>query len=320
MKAVIFDSELKFVEDHPVPEPSENEALIRVSMAGICNTDLEIINGYMGFQGIIGHEFAGVVERINGEDQRLSGRRVVGSINCGCGKCEYCRKGLKNHCMNRRVLGIYGKGGSMAEYTTLPIENLYAVPEDVPDEEAVFTEPLAAAFEVTGQVQIKPYDKVLVLGDGKLGLLVSFMLNLSHPDITLVGRHENKLKTARDKNIKSVLLEELKITKSYDLVVESTGSVNGFETALGLVKPRGKIILKSTVAQKKEMNLSRVVVDEITVVGSRCGPFEPALDALSKRLIDVRPLITGIFTFDRAKQAFQKARERDSLKVLVDFR
>ncbi|MBI5181603.1 MAG: alcohol dehydrogenase catalytic domain-containing protein [Nitrospirae bacterium] len=320
MKAVVFDNKLKLADNYPVPKPIENEALIKISTAGICNTDIEITKGYTGFKGVIGHEFVGIVEKINGKDQSLLGKRIVGEINCGCGKCEYCKKGLKNHCPDRKVLGIVNKHGAFAEYITLPLENLHIVSENISDEEAVFTEPLAAAFEITRQIQIKPDDKILIMGDGKLGLLISLALHVSHSNLIITGRHENKLRIAKDKGIETLLFNKLSIKKDYDIVVEATGSAEGFETALKLVKPRGVIVLKSTVAAKKEINLAPVVVDEITVIGSRCGPFEPALDALSKKLIDVNPLITDIFPFDKAKEAFERAIAKDALKVIIDFR
>ena len=320
MKAVFFDGELKFVGDYPVPEPGENEALVRINMAGICNTDLEITRGYMGFRGVIGHEFVGRVEKVNGKDRRLTGRRVVAEINCGCGVCGYCIRGLKNHCPDRKVIGILNKDGAMAEYITVPTGNLLEVPENITDEEAVFTEPLAAAFEITRQTHIRPTDRVLVMGDGKLGLLCCLVLNLAHGDVSLVGKHANKLRIAGEQDVKTLLLERLKAEKSYDVVVECTGSPKGFGTALELVRPHGTVILKSTVAEGMEMNLAPLVINEITVTGSRCGPFAPALRALSRRLIDVRPLITGTFRFDRAGEAFARAKEKDSLKVIIDFR
>lgn len=320
MKAIVFDNELKFVEDYPVPKPEKDEALIKVHMAGICNTDIEITKGYMGFKGIIGHEFVGVVEKIDSSKQGLLGKKVVGEINCGCGVCKYCLKGLRNHCYKRKVLGILNKDGAFAEYITLPLENLHKVPENISDEEAVFTEPLAAAFEVSRQIKIRPEDKILVMGDGKLGLLISFVMKLFNPDLTLVGKHKNKLRIAKKQNTKTIFLDDLNIRKSYDIVIDSTGSANGFDMALGLVKPRGIVVLKSTVAEGMPINLAPVVVDEITVIGSRCGPFKPALEALSKRQINVSPLITKIFKFDKAAEAFDKAKDRDSLKVLIDFR
>jgi threonine dehydrogenase-like Zn-dependent dehydrogenase len=319
MKAVIFEKELKFVDDYLVPEPAEGEALMRVSIAGICGTDLEIIEGYKGFKGVIGHEFVGRVERIKSGDKRLLGKRVVGEINIGCGLCKYCLEGLQNHCASRKAIGISGKDGAMAEYLALPVENLFEVPEGITDEEAVFIEPLASAFEILRQIQIRSDDRILVLGDGKLGLLIAFVLKISYTDVTLVGKHENKLKIAEKKMVKTLFLKNVDRKKEFDVVVDATGSAEGFKTAMGMVKPRGTIVLKSTFTEEQTLNLTGIVVDEITVVGSRCGPFETALNALTQKNVDVRPLITAVFPFDAAKEAFVEAMKRDSLKVLVAF-
>ncbi|RPJ04569.1 MAG: alcohol dehydrogenase [Deltaproteobacteria bacterium] len=320
MKAILFDGDLKFVEHHPPPEPARDEALIRVRLAGICNTDLEITRGYMGFRGILGHEFVGIVERVNGPQQEWVGKRVVGEINCGCGACEYCLRGAKNHCPQRTVLGIAGREGAFAEHITLPVANLWEVPENLLDEEAVFTEPLAATLEIPEEVHIRPTDRLIVLGDGKLGLLASLGLRLTQADITLVGKHENKMKIARDHDIRVVFLRDLKMTKVYDVVVEATGSPEGFGAALKLVRPRGRIVLKSTVADKKEIDLAPIVIDEVQVIGSRCGPFGPALNMLSKRLVDVSPLITGIFPVDRAEEAFEKTKDKKAVNWNSDIR
>ncbi len=320
MKAVLFDGALKFPEDYPAPLPEENEALVRVRLTGICNTDIEITKGYSRFRGVIGHEFVGVVEAVHGPAQGFAGKRVVGEINCGCGRCGYCLKGLKNHCPDRRVLGIVDKDGAMAEYLTLPIENLIEVPAGLSDEEAVFTEPLAAAFEILEQVHIRPADRVLVLGDGKLGLLAALVIRTCHDDITILGKHSSKLKIAGKQDIKVLVFNEETPGNAYDIVVEATGTAGGLETALRMTKPRGIIVLKSTVAAGKTMNLFPVVVNEITVVGSRCGPFGPALSALSERRIDVRPLITGVHAFAGAEEAFREATDRESLKIIIDFR
>lgn len=320
MKAVIFDGELKFREDYPNPLPGEGEALVRVLLSGICNTDLELMRGYRSFRGVLGHEFVGVVETVRGGTEDLTGKRVVGEINFGCGRCGYCRKGMKEHCPERAVLGIAGRDGAMAEYVTLPAENLHEVPESLSEEEAVFAEPLAAAFEVIGQVHLRPTDSVLVMGDGKLGLLIALLLRLSHVDLTLLGRHESKLRIARDEGIRTVRPDGLEGTGGYDVVVEATGSPQGFEAALALVRPRGTVILKSTVAENTPLDLAPVVVNEIHVVGSRCGPFAPALRALAGGFIDVSPLVTAVYPFGKAGEAFRKAAERDSLKVMLDFR
>lgn len=309
-----------FVHDYPVPAPKDNEALVKVLMTGICNTDIELTRGYAGFEGIIGHEFAGVVEEINAPEQSLIGKTVVGEINLGCGRCPLCLEGLQRHCPDRRVLGIHNKDGAMAEYVTLPVENLISVPASLKAEEAVFTEPLASAFEILEQIHVRPTDRVLVLGDGKLGLLASMVLSSFHGDVTLFGRHRSKLEIAERQGIRASLLSEAYVGKAYDVVIEATGAATGLEAALRMTRPRGTIVLKSTVAAGKVMNLFPVVVDEITVVGSRCGPFRPALSALSEGRIDVRSLITGIYRFDQAEEAFDKARDSESLKVIIDFR
>ncbi|MEW6664511.1 MAG: alcohol dehydrogenase catalytic domain-containing protein [Thermodesulfobacteriota bacterium] len=319
MRALEFRKSLRVTEDYPVPEPSVGEALIKVLIAGICNTDIEITKGYMGFEGILGHEFVGMVERINGPDQDLVGKRVVGEINCGCGRCPYCLKGEENHCPGRSVLGIFNRNGCLADYTTLPVKNLLEVPEGIPNRAAVFAEPLAAAFEILQQAQVRPAHRVLVLGDGKLGLLISLTLSLTQAEVMLVGKHPEKLAIARSQNVKATILSDLKEERIYDIVVEATGTVSGFEQAMRLVRPRGTIVLKSTIASEKPLNLSQIVVDEIAVLGSRCGPFKPALNALQRRWIDVEPLISREFPFAQAREAFDLSRTKGIIKVLVNF-
>lgn len=320
MKAVVFNKTLELVNNYQKPVPASSEALVKVLMAGICNTDLEIARGYQDFRGIPGHEFVGIVEEVNGQSKELIGKRVVGEINCGCGTCDFCQKGLKNHCQQRRVLGIKGKNGALAEYLTLPVENLFVVPEQLSDEEAVFSEPLAAAFAIPEQVHIKPTDQLAVLGDGKLGLLTTMVLQHSGAELCLVGKHPEKLALAGSRQIDTILLEDLPRNICFDLVVEATGSPAGFELARAILKPRGTLVLKSTVAESKELNLSSLVVNEITLVGSRCGPFPPAIRALENKTINVKPLISSIFTADKALEAFKAAAENNTLKVLVDFR
>ena len=319
MKVINFDGKQITRKDCPIPEPKEGEALIKVLKAGICNTDIEITKGYMGFFGVLGHEFVGIVEKINGVDREFLGKRVVGEINCGCGVCEYCFKGVQTHCQNRSVLGIFNKDGCFAEYITLPLKNIYEVPYNVSNEEAVFAEPLAAAFEITEQIQIKPTNKVLVLGDGKLGLLISLVLHLTQAEVLLVGKHREKLDIAEKQKVKTCLFQELEIKKDFDIVVEATGRIEGFETAQKLVKPRGVIVLKSTIASDKELNLAPIVIDEITIVGSRCGPFAPALKALGNKLVDVKPLITREFCYEKAEEAFELSKTKGVLKVLLSF-
>lgn len=323
MKAVVFtkDNELKLVTDYKKPEPKEGEALVRVTLAGICNTDYEITKGYMGYDGILGHEVVGVVEDVNGEDKSLIGKRVVPEISYGCKDpdCEWCAKKLYRHCPNRHTLGIWRKDGVFAQYFTMPTEVLFEVPENVTDRQAVFVEPLAAALEITEQHHIKPFEKVVILGDGKLGLITALALNAQNLDVTLVGKHQNKLDIAKAQGVKTSLLSEFKTEKIYDVVVEATGSISGFETALALTKPRGVLVLKSTIAASKEFNLAPIVIDEITVLGSRCGQFPPALRLLKSGKVDFSPLITAEYCADDAISGFEKNKEKDTLKVLLDF-
>lgn len=338
MKALLFDGSLRFEDNVPDPVPAEGEALIRVLVAGICGTDIEITRGYRAFKGILGHEFVGRVEKANGDyPEGIIGARVVGELNCGCGVCQYCRKGMSRHCARRTALGILGREGVFAEYTTLPVKNLYPVPANVTDEEAVFTEPLAAAYEITEQVHVQPGHMVLVLGDGRLGLLAAFVLAGTGARTVVAGKHSGKLSLARARKIETALLDQLKTRRDFDIVVEATGSAEGLGRALDLVKPQGTIVLKSTVAPESGagsqsvvpgpaageptgIDLSRVVVDEITIVGSRCGPFPPALDAISAGRIDVKPLISAVFPFSQVIAALRMAERKESLKVLIDFK
>lgn len=321
MKAVVFDKELKLINDYEKPIPQKGEALVRVTLAGICNTDYEITKGYMGYVGILGHEAVGVVEEVNGEDKSLVGKRVVPEISYGCHdeNCEWCAKKNYRHCPNRHTLGIWRKDGVFAQYFTMPTEVLFEVPDNVPDTQAVFVEPLAAALEINEQLHIKPMDKVVVLGDGKLGLITALALNSQNLDVTLVGKHQNKLDIAKAQGVKTALLQDFTIEKKYDVVVEATGSVSGFETSLALTKPRGVLVLKSTVATGKELNLAPIVIDEITVLGSRCGQFPPALRLLASEKVDFSPLISGIYSIDDAIEGFEKNKEKDTLKVLLKF-
>jgi len=319
MKAVVFDETLKLVNDYEKPTPKSGEALIKITLAGICNTDFEITKGYMGYKGILGHEFVGVVEEINGSDKSLLNKRVVGEINCACGNCEWCHQGLERHCFNRQTLGIWQKDGCFAQYLAMPLETLLEVSENVSDEQAVFVEPLAAGLEILEQLHIQPIQKVIILGDGKLGLTTALALNASNIDVLLVGKHQNKLDIAKKQGVQTTLLENFEIKKAYDFVVEATGSISGFETALNLTKPRGTLVLKSTVAASKEFNLAPIVIDEIRVQGSRCGRFAPALRLLKSEKVDFTPLISGIYSIDDAIEGFEKNKEKDTLKVLIKF-
>lgn len=319
MKAIVFDNGLKLDNNYPKPVPQEGEALIRVTLAGICNTDYEITKGYMGYAGILGHEFVGVVEEVNDEDKSLIGKRVVAEISWGCGDpdCEWCAKKNYRHCPNRHTIGIWKKDGCMAEYLTVPTNILFEVPDNVTDEQAVFVEPLAAACEITEQLHIEPMSKVVVLGDGKLGLTTALTLNALNLDVLLIGKHQNKLDIAAAQGVKTKLLNDFEIEKKYDVVVEATGSASGFETSMALTKPRGVLVLKSTVASGKELNLAPIVIDEITVLGSRCGQFPPALRLLENHRIDFTPFITKIYSIDDALEAFEANKAKESLKILI---
>lgn len=323
MKAVVFNDKegLVLKTDYTKPVPQKGEALIKISMAGICNTDAEIIKGYMGYSGVLGHEFVGVVEEVNDADKSLIGKRVVAEISYGCEKpdCPWCAVKNYRHCPDRHTIGIWRKDGCFAEYITLPTNILFEVPKNVPDEQAVFVEPLAAACEITEQLHIEPTHKVVVLGDGKLGLTTALTLNAQNLDVTLVGKHQNKLDIAKAQGVKTMLLDELKVSNNFDVVVEATGSVSGFETSLNLVKPRGVLVLKSTIATGKELNLAPIVINEITVLGSRCGQFGPALRLLKNNRIDFKPFISKIYSIDEAIKGFEANREKDSIKIILKF-
>ncbi|MCG8603804.1 alcohol dehydrogenase catalytic domain-containing protein [bacterium] len=309
MKALCLYNRLELLEVEE-PTPRDNEVLVRIAMAGICNTDLEIVKGYVGFQGVLGHEFVGVVEE--------TGKRVCGEINFGCDKCEWCARDMRRHCPNRSVLGILNQPGAFAEFAAVPLDNLREVPDSISDSAAVFVEPLAASFEILEQVQIEPRHQVAVLGDGKLGLLIAQVLKLTGCELHLFGKHASKLAIAESFGIKTTAVQELP-DSDYDVVVEASGSPSGFSAALKLVRPRGAIVLKSTYDGNLELDAAPIVIDEITVVGSRCGRFEPAIRALTQDLIHVEPLIDDVYPFDQALEAFERAQEKDSLKVLLDF-
>jgi len=319
MKGLYFIEKLELKRDLPIPAPALGEALIKVLFAGICNTDIEITKGYMGFKGIPGHEFVGIVEEVNGDDKGLIGKRVVGDINCACGKgdCEYCNKNLGRHCPERTTLGIYKRDGCLCEYAVLPVKNLLEVPEVVSDEIATLTEPLAAGFEILEQIDIADSDEIMILGDGKLGLLINHALSTTGAKITHVGKHYEKLKLVAKNGCSIIILDDLP-DKKFDIVIEVTGSISGLELSIAHTKPRGILVLKSTIASDRKIDLTQVVIDEITIVGSRCGLFQPALDYLKTR-VDLLPLISAIYPIDKGLEAFEEAKRKGSLKVLINF-
>lgn len=315
MLALRVESKSLSVKEVAKPD-NRSEALVRVLLSGICNTDLEIARGYAGFNGTIGHEFVGVVEESTDAD--LTGRRVVGEINAGCGRCELCRAGDPRHCASRTVLGIVGRDGAHAEFLQLPTVNLIPVPENIPDKHAVFTEPLAAACGILERVEISEADRVAVIGDGKLGLLCAQVVALTGASTLLVGKHLSKLQIAERRGIEtSTPQEAAKRQRQFDVVVEASGAAEGFKLALDLLHPQGKLVLKSTFHGATEIDAARVVVEEISIVGSRCGRFEPALDLLEKKSIDVESLISEEYPLTEGVKGMDRARAEGVLKVLL---
>ncbi len=325
MRALVCDNGFSLRSDYPAPQRTGGEALIRLRLGGICNTDLELVAGYMGFRGVLGHEFVGEV--VDAPDGAWIGRRVVGDINAACYRCPTCLAGRHTHCPNRTTLGIAGRDGCLGDLFLLPQANLYRVPDNVPDELAVFTEPLAAACEIVEQIHIRPTQRVVVLGDGKLGLLVAAVLRLSGADLLLVGRHPEKLALAAAWGVPVQLAgaesgDGTLAAHGADVAVECTGNAEGFALARSFLRPRGTLVLKSTYHASNlggtgAFNLSEWVVDEITIMGSRCGPFAPALRLLAAGLVDPRPLISATYSLDNAAAALNHAAQRGVLKVLV---
>ncbi|MBK7894726.1 MAG: alcohol dehydrogenase catalytic domain-containing protein [Anaerolineaceae bacterium] len=309
------DNQLILRQEYPLPLPEPDEALVRISLAGICATDLEMVKGYVsGFAGVLGHEFVGVVEQC--ADPAWLGQRVVASINIGCQTCEICRKHGPEHCPTRRALGMHHKDGAFAEWMTVPIRNLFAVPDNVPDEQAVFTEPLAAALKIREQVKIRPSLKTAVVGPGRLGLLVAQVLNLAGGNVTVLGRRRSSLELPASWGLATGLTTDF-AENSFDRVVEATGNSVGFAQALRLVRPMGTIVLKSTFADDNHLDMTKIVVSEIEVVGSRCGPFTPALRLLAAGQIITEPFIMAEYPLADGLAAFQKAAEPGVLKVLL---
>jgi threonine dehydrogenase-like Zn-dependent dehydrogenase len=326
MRALYWDGhELSFNTSYPLPSTgpkiddcrgdwqSPQCAVVKVHLAGICATDLQIFKGYMDFKGVPGHEFVGSV---SDGPSHLVGKRVVGEINFGCGKCDFCQRDLSRHCANRTVMGILNADGAFAEYVSVPTANLHVVPEHVSDEEAVFTEPLAAAFEILTQFQLDPGDDVLVLGDGKLGNLCAQVLRLTGAKVTALGKHAEKLALIKKAGVRTILLNDWQ-PRRFDVVVEATGSPSGLALALSAVRPRGTLVLKSTIAGNHQVSLAPIVINEINVIGSRCGPFPDALEALSTRQVSVTPLIEKIYSLNDGLGAVSHAGKPGAKKILL---
>ncbi len=316
MIALHFENGHLVEKETDKPEVRRGEALVKVRYTGICSTDLEILKGYMDFSGIPGHEFVGTVET----PRSLAGRRVTGEINVSCGRCELCRRGLGKHCRERTVLGIAGRDGAFAEYITLPMSNLHVVPDSVSDEEAAFTELLAAACEIPERVYISQSCRVAVLGDGRLAAMAAQVLRLTTKGLTVLGVEPEKMRVIAGLGIDTAHAATIPTMKgTFNVVVECTGSRMGLPDAVDLVRPHGTIVLKSTFHAPLKWNPSRIAVDEITIVGSRCGPFETALSLLQKKKVVTAPFLTAVYPFEKWETAFRRARRRDSFKVLLDM-
>ena len=314
MEALRYDGQLQFTSDQPEPVAGPGEAVIEVRLAGICATDLEIVRGYMAFRGVLGHEFVGTVVQGSSGWQ---GRRVVGEINCPCGGCDLCRRGLANHCLRRTVLGISGRDGAFADRLVLPEGNLHLVPDMVSDEQAVFAEPLAAACQVTAQCRIGPHDDVAVVGSGRLGLLVAQVLKQIGCKLRVIGRNQMTLLFCEKRGISAFPVGELRPQPVHDVVVECSGSPQGLELAMSLVRPRGTLVLKSTYVGAEPVNLAPLVINEVNLVGSRCGPFPAALELLARRKVDVESMISRTLPLSRGVEAMELAGDPRVIKVLL---
>lgn len=309
------NQKLTFRRDIPVPVPEDGHALIHVRLAGVCSTDLELVRGYYPYTGIPGHEFVGDVVSSPTEPS-WHGKRVVGEINIACGKCTMCLSGLPRHCERRRTLGIHDWNGVFAQYLVLPVANLHQVPDPISDQAAVFTEPLAAACEILEQVKFQPSDRILIIGAGRLGQLVAQVLQDAGCNLEVAARHSKQQQLLANRNIRTVSDATL-ANKKYDVVVEATGTPDGYIHARLAIRPRGKIVLKSTYKGDMQVNFSSVVVDEITLIGSRCGPFKPALELLATGRVDPTPLIDAIYSIEQGELAFEHASKPGALKVLI---
>jgi alcohol dehydrogenase len=318
MRALVFDQTLSFRLHHPEP-PADGEAVVRVRQAGVCATDLEITKGYMGFRGVLGHEFVGEVLQAPPGHKDLVGQRVVGEINAVCGRCDLCLSGLSSHCRNRTVLGILNRDGAFADLLRLPPQNLHVLPKTVDDDAAAFVEPLAAAFQVLKQVQVDAKKWVTVLGDGRLGLLVAQVLQDAGCPVRVIGKHPDKLALCERWQIRSRPLADIKPRHDQDVVVDCTGSAAGIELALQMVRPRGTVVLKSTAAAGKPLNLAACVIDEIQIIGSRCGPFREAIKALAEKRIDVASLIHRRMRIEQGVEAMELAGRPGVLKVILSM-
>ncbi len=313
MRAVVLTQHVELQAAYPAPNPVPGEVLVRVLCAGVCETDLQLVKGYMGFRGVLGHEFVGVAE-----SGPYAGRRVVGEINCSCWDCDTCKAGFPSHCPHRTVLGILNHDGAFADLIAVPQRNLHLVPDEMPNEVAVFTEPVAAAFQIAAQLPIPRDARIVVLGDGRLGNLSAQVLANLSDNVLVVGKHPEKLALLQSLGIATMLLRDLSDRRIADIVVDCTGSESGLPTALGLVRPRGTIVLKTTVAGTQTLALAPIVIDEVTIVGSRCGPFDQALAGLSDGRVKVGSLVSERFDLSQGVEALDLAGSKPVMKVLLD--
>ena len=318
MRALTLRSGLEYCEQYPTPTPAGGEAVVRVIQAGICATDLQLVQGYMGFQGVPGHEFVGIVDEAPHHPD-LVGKRVVGEINAACRVCPVCQAGRLTHCPHRTTLGIDRRDGAFADFLTLPVENLYPLPDEITNDQAVFTEPLAAACQILEQVPIDATDRVLVIGDGKLGLLCAQVLHRTGCRLTVLGRHPEKLQILAARGILTSQ-DPASLLPGLDIVVEATGTADGFKLAREHVRSRGTIVLKSTYHGQTAVDMTALVVHEITVVGSRCGPFPRAIELLKESAVDVQSLIHKRFPIEQGTDAFAYAAKKGVLKVLLEMK
>ncbi len=317
MRALTLRSGLEYSEQHPAPTTANGEAVVRVIQAGICATDLQLMQGYMGFQGVLGHEFVGIVDEAP-HRTNLVGKRVVGEINAACRGCPVCQAGRLTHCPRRTTLGIDRRDGAFADFLALPIENLYPLPDEITNDQAVFTEPLAAACQILEQVPVDAMDRVLVIGDGKLGLLCAQVLQRTGCRLTVLGRHQEKLQILTARGIHTSQ-DPASLSPGLDIVVEATGTAGGFKLAREYVRPRGTIVLKSTYHGQTAVDMTALVIHEITVVGSRCGPFPAAIALLKENAIDVQSLIHKRFPIEQGTDAFEHAATKGMLKVILEM-
>lgn len=317
MRALTLRSSLEYCEKYPGPTPADGEAVVRVIQAGICATDLQLVQGYMGFQGVPGHEFVGIVDDAPHHPD-LVGKRVVGEINAACRVCPVCQAGRLTHCPHRTTLGIDRRDGAFADFLALPVENLYPLPDEITNDQAVFAEPLAAACQILDQVSIDATDRVLVIGDGKLGLLCAQVLHRAGCRLTVLGRHPEKLQILADRGIPTKH-ESASLSPGFDVVIEATGTAAGFKLAREYIRPGGTIVLKSTYHGQTAVDMTALVVHEITVVGSRCGPFPTAIALLEEHAVDVQSLIHKRFPIEQGADAFKHAATKGVLKVILEM-